>query len=227
MPISSSATPATELMQRLMDEQQTAMRQRVEAVEATALQSTIRNITQPVTWVTTNNSVFGSGLAGGQEGFYSNYVIGNSGSVQRADDGITQLQRCRQKEKDMLQRFIYTGTGWQVYGYPNGEIVMYGYNIGGDNNMFIMDSEKITAQAKRTKHLKPLLTKLAKREGRKLVLTTEQVVDSSFRAGGREIMYYAFNGMKIDDTELVMTAQPILRERPSEGYDDEDEEMPF
>lgn len=142
------------------------------------------------------------------------------------------LQQRRAREEKSVAAFITCGSSNQdKYVDDTGKLTVLGYEMGDTNILFTLDEEVIIAQMKRTKHLKPLLTELAEREGLELRLI-ETPPETVF---GREIMYYSFkNRTQADDTALVTSAMPRsipnspdteVTERWTEGHVLED--VPF
>lgn len=131
----------------------------------------------------------------------------------------SQLMQRRKNEKEEVERFIETGASEQTkYVDESGTLFVLGYDMGETHILFTLDGEAITAQEKRSKHLKPLLTKLAKREGLEL-----RFIDTPPEfAGGTEVLYYAFkNRGEVDDTQLVTVSQPRFRIRGEQMEHDE------
>lgn len=161
-------------------------------------------------------------------------------------DGLTDLQRKRKREKEEIELFIRTGASDQAkYVGEDGTLMVTGYDMGDTPILFLMDNQSIVAQEKRTKHLKPLLVSLAKREGLELRLTD---IAPEYLPNAKRISYFVFNNQEeIDDSALVTVTQPIFRDTQhnhndgvcgdlecNECYDDdeddeedEDDEMPF
>jgi hypothetical protein len=169
-----------------------------------------------------------------------NYGIGSPAEAQPS-----RLKRYRDDEKIQLEQFVRTGmSGYKKWIDEESRLVYSGNNMGDTAILFTLDDQKITAQKKRTKHIAPLLTELAQREGLELLFTEEPPEHSL----GRTIRYYVFKG-EVDDTELVAQNKPtdrIRSQQHEEGFcacdeycsechshecgcedDEEDEEYPF
>lgn len=80
--------------------------------------------------------------------------------------------------------------------------------------LFVLDKRQLTVNNKLSKHLLPLLTGLAEREGVRLKLTDEMgrcLVDKA-------VAFWAFKGMvEVDDRELMRlaTPKPLAQEAPT------------
>lgn len=94
--------------------------------------------------------------------------------VQRKEDVDAQIKQENDSEKAFLDRFIKTGEGsGKIYGNDEGQFCMIGQDRKPTHVLFYMDNETILANKTRSKHLKTLLEKLAKREGLKLEMTKD------------------------------------------------------
>lgn len=167
---------------------------------------------QSMTWTVNPSQVYGMDMANfvpqTRRSLNINELL--RGRRREGEDNMTDLQRRRKREKDEVERFINSGSSEQdKYVDESGTLMVNGYDMGDTHVLFTMNKDVITAQEKRTKHLKPLLTKLAKREGLELVLLDTPPEPIS---GGRQIVYYTFkNQEEVDDTGLVTVTQPVFR----------------
>lgn len=156
---------------------------------------------------------------------YQNAIANTAqGWTVQYDSGLTNigppprrtLVQRREWEKEQLERLIRTGRSDLELGLYDNELVVKGETINIRKTMFILGKTQLTAWARRTRHLVPLLTRLAEQEGVKLVLQ-ESILGTSNET---PIKYRAFTG-DIDDTELFkakLAEQPIRQDRAENPY---------
>jgi hypothetical protein len=115
-----------------------------------------------------------------------------------------QRERRNKEEIDRVKSFIQTGLGRMIYADKSDTIFMIGEDIKPTHLLFTMDKTTIRAQKDRSKHLKPVLQELAEREGLKLKFTVKV---PELDSGARDVRYYAFKGINVDDSELIAQAR--------------------
>lgn len=119
-------------------------------------------------------------------------------------------------ELDHLESLIQTGTSrkLELYMLPDNTLMVHGKHFDGGSVMFLLDSEKITVQNERSKHLVPLLRRLAEREG----LTLNLVDEYTDIPEGIKVAFWKFNNREeVDDSKIVLKAQPRLPEDEPEA----------
>lgn len=119
-------------------------------------------------------------------------------------DRLSSLRKQNKKEVDDLERFMKTGSGQPYVIYGNDqEVFMIGEDRKPTHILFVMNKKTITANKKRSKHLKELLERFAEQEKRTMVWIDE-VPTTTAGPPHETVVFYAFKGMgDVDDTELV------------------------
>lgn len=122
-------------------------------------------------------------------------------------DRLSSLRKQNKKEVDDLERFMKTGSGQPYVIYGNDqEVFMIGEDRKPTHILFVMNKKTITANKKRSKHLKDLLEEFADRE--KLEMLWIDEVPATESNQHQSLSFYAFKGVgDVDDTELVSKAK--------------------
>lgn len=181
-------------------------------------------------WTTVSPSNFATYYGGGMIGRPSQAL--DMGSLIWGSAPASQLTQRRNKEKNAVEQFLTTGNAMRsdnikVFLSSNGKIVVRGYTIGDTDILFTIAGNRITAQKKRTKHIKTLLEEFAQTHNMSLSLIRLRPNGGN---GESRISFWTPEGDgDLDDSALFIAAKP--RQTISRQYqplpweeDDEDED---
>jgi hypothetical protein len=159
---------------------------------------------------------------------YGTNVFWHDGEMTKAQLAEMERQKAlmqrehEKEEKKNLEELMETGSSrFDKYAHENGKLYVTGRRFDGGSVMCVIDRQTITAHPERSKHLKTLLGKLAKREG--LELIWDEKAPDEVRSPARKVVYWAFkNRPVVDDSDLVNVNTPS--EQISRRHGDEEDE---
>lgn len=120
-------------------------------------------------------------------------------------------RKLNREEVVTVEQLLQTGSSSLLTMKLAGEtLLVYGQARNEVKLLFTLDKTILAVHSKRSKHLIPLLTKLAEAEGVELVPLAAYNLDIHNIA---PVLFWQFAGSKeVDDTELVKLARPRRRE---------------
>lgn len=133
---------------------------------------------------------------------------------EESEDVTAALEEWEVKE---LETLIKTGCNFDLDLHVDTatRLQVSGKRFEGERKMFLLDSEQITAHNIRSKHLIPLLRRLARDEG----LAFNLVDEYPHSEKTIKVAFWQFkNRREVDDSDIVLRAEPRLPEQESQAF---------